>query len=154
MGPSWHAGFGGRVTEAAQMPEMANTETAAYALTVADLLRKQAGTRAHAVALQDARGVLSYGELDRAASRLAQAMLVRGLRAGDRVAVLSENCREYLQLQLAAAKIGVVVACLNWRLADAEITHCLRLVSPCMVFVSCGTHRRWRASSTACRRSS
>jgi hypothetical protein len=118
------------------MPEMAKTETAAYALTVADLLRKQAGTRAHAVALQDARGVLSYVELDRAASRLAQALLVRGLRAGDRVAVLSENCREYLQLQLAAAKIGVVVACLNWRLADAEITHCLRLVSPCMVFVS------------------
>jgi acyl-CoA synthetase (AMP-forming)/AMP-acid ligase II len=118
------------------MPEMATTETAAYALTVADLLRKQAGTRAHAVALQDARGVLSYVELDRAASRLAQALLARGVRGGDRIAVLSENCREYLQLQLAAAKIGVVVACLNWRLADAELTHCLRLVSPSMVFVS------------------
>ena len=118
------------------MPEIMKTQTAASALTVADLLRKQAFTRAHAVALQDARGVLSYHELDRAASRLAQAMLVRGLRAGDRVAVLSENCREYLQLQLAAAKIGVVVACLNWRLADAEITHCLRLAAPSMVFVS------------------
>ncbi len=115
---------------------MATTPTAAYALTVADLLRKQAGVRAHAAALQDARGVLSYGALDRTASRLAQALLRRGLRSGDRVAVLSENCREYLQLQLAAAKIGAVVACLNWRLADAELTHCLRLVSPSMVFVS------------------
>ncbi len=118
------------------MPEMANTQTAAYALTVADLLRKQACVRAHTMALEDARGLMSYRELDRAASRLAQAMLARGMRAGDRVAVLSENCREYIQLQLAAAKIGVIVACLNWRLADAEQAHCLRLVSPCMVFVS------------------
>lgn len=112
------------------------TDLGAHALTVADLLRKQACMRAEAVALQDARGVVSYGDLDRSVSRLAQALRVRGLRAGDRVAILSENCREYIQLQLAAAKIGVVVACLNWRLADAEMTHCLRLVSPCMVFVS------------------
>lgn len=115
---------------------MAMTDLGAHALTVADLLRKQAGMRGEAVALQDARGTLSYGELDRSVSRLAQALRVRGARAGDRVAILSENCREYIQLQLAAAKIGVIVACLNWRLADAEMTHCLRLVSPCMVFVS------------------
>jgi len=105
-------------------------------LTVADLLRKQACARADATALQDAHGAMSYRELDRVASRLAQAMLARGLCAGDRIAVLSENSREYLQLLLAAAKAGVVVACLNWRLADAEMTHCLRLVSPSMVFVS------------------
>jgi acyl-CoA synthetase (AMP-forming)/AMP-acid ligase II len=115
---------------------MATNQTGAHALTVADLLRKQACTRADAIALQDMRGALSYGALDQAASRLAQALLQRGLQAGDRVAVLSENCREYIALQLAAAKTGVVVACLNWRLADAEVTHCLRLVSPRVVFVS------------------
>ncbi len=112
------------------------TQTGAHALTVADLLRKQACARACAPALQDARGLLSYGELDRAASRVAQALLVRGLRAGDRVAILAENCREYIQLQLAAAKIGVIVACLNWRLSDAEQAHCLGLVSPSIAFVS------------------
>ncbi len=115
---------------------MAMTDLGAHALTVADLLRKQAGMRGEAVALQDARGALSYGDLDRSASRLAQALRGRGARAGDRVAILSENRREYIQLQLAAAKIGVIVACLNWRLADAELSHCLRLVSPCIVFVS------------------
>jgi fatty-acyl-CoA synthase len=108
----------------------------ALPLTVADLLRKQAAVRAGAPALQDAQGVLSFAQLDRWACRIAQALLAGGVGAGERIAVLAENRREYIGLQLAAAKIGAIVACLNWRLADAEASHCLRLVSPRLVFVS------------------
>ena len=108
----------------------------ALPLTVADLLRKQASVRPDAAALQDAQGVLSFAKLERWACRIAQALLARGLRAGERIAVLAENRREYIGLQLAAAKIGAIVACLNWRLADAEAAHCLHLVSPRLVFVS------------------
>ncbi|MDO9285481.1 MAG: AMP-binding protein [Aquabacterium sp.] len=108
----------------------------AQTLTVADLLRKQVVTRTHCPALEDSEGTLSYGDLDQLVNRLAQALLVRGLQPGDRVAVLAENCREYIVLQLAAAKTGVVVACLNWRLVDGEMRHCMRLVAPRMVFVS------------------
>ncbi|MDP1693627.1 MAG: AMP-binding protein [Burkholderiaceae bacterium] len=112
------------------------TAIGAQALTVADLLRKQAVIRAGSTALQDVQGSLTYRELDRCVNQLAQALLLRGVEPGDRVAILSENRREYILLQLAAAKIGVIVACLNWRLADAEMGHCLRLVSPRMVLVS------------------
>ncbi|MBC5762879.1 class I adenylate-forming enzyme family protein [Ramlibacter albus] len=108
-------------------------------LTVADLLRKQAVVRPGAPAIEDGKGVLSYGELDRWSCRIAQALTAWGLQAGDRIAVLAENRREYLGLQLAAAKVGVIVACLNWRLADAEALHCLELVSPRLVFAS-GRH--------------
>jgi len=108
----------------------------ALPITVADLLRKQATMRSDAPALQDAQGVLSFAELERWASRIAQALLASGVQAGERIAVLAENRREYIGLQLAAAKIGAIVACLNWRLADAEAAHCLRLVSPRLVFVS------------------
>ena len=105
-------------------------------LTVADLLRKQAVVRRDAPAIQDAQGVLSFGQLDGWACRIAQALLARGVGVGDRIAVLAENRREYIGLQLAAAKIGAIVACLNWRLADGEAAHCLGLVSPRLVFVS------------------
>ena len=105
-------------------------------LTVADLLRKQAVVRRDAPAIQDAQGVLSFGQLDGWACRIAQALLARGVGAGDRIAVLAENRREYIGLQLAAAKIGAIVACLNWRLADGGAAHCLHLVSPRLVFVS------------------
>ena len=108
----------------------------AQTLTVADLLRKQVVTRTNCPALEDSEGTLSYGDLDQLVNRLAQALLVRGLQLGDRVAVLAENCREYIVLQLAAAKTGVVVACLNWRLVDGEMRHCMHLVAPRMVFVS------------------
>lgn len=108
-------------------------------MTVADLLRKQVAVRPDAPAIEDQQGVLSYEELDRWSCRIAQALTARGLHAGDRIAVLAENRREYLGLQLAAAKLGVIVACLNWRLADAEALHCLELVSPRWVFAS-GRH--------------
>ena len=36
---------------------------------------------------------------------------------GDRVALLSENRLEVLELFLAAAQLGAIVACQNWRLA-------------------------------------
>ncbi|NUZ07495.1 class I adenylate-forming enzyme family protein [Piscinibacter koreensis] len=111
-------------------------QSKALPLTVADLLRKQAVVRRDAPALQDAQGALSFGQLDGWACRIAQALLAGGVGAGDRIAVLAENRREYIGLQLAAAKIGAIVACLNWRLADGEVAHCLGLVSPRLVFVS------------------
>jgi acyl-CoA synthetase (AMP-forming)/AMP-acid ligase II len=50
------------------------------------------------------------------------------------VAILSENRLEYLELILAAGRLGAVVACQNWRLAPPEIAHCLELVGPtCLV---------------------
>jgi fatty-acyl-CoA synthase len=112
------------------------TQGEAVPLTVADLLRKQVAARGGAPALQDARGVLRFAELDGWACRIAQALLRHGVRAGERIAVLAENRREYLGLQLAAAKIGAIVACQNWRLADAEAAHCLHLVSPRLLFAS------------------
>ncbi len=111
-------------------------QSKALPLTVADLLRKQAVVRRDAPALQDAQGALSFGQLDGWACRIAQALHAGGVGAGDRIAVLAENRREYIGLQLAAAKIGAIVACLNWRLADGEAAHCLGLVSPRLVFVS------------------
>jgi len=108
----------------------------AYSLTVADLLRKQVAVRAESTAVEDARGALSYQTLDQRVNRLAHVLVQHGVAMGDRVALLSENRREYLETQLAAAKLGAIVACLNWRLADAEMTHCVRLVSPRVVLVS------------------
>ena len=39
--------------------------------------------------------------------------------------ILSNNRAEYLELQLAAAGIGAIVACLNWRLTAPELKHCI-----------------------------
>ena len=80
-------------------------EIGAYSLTVADLLRKQVAVRAESMAVEDARGALSYQALDQRVNRLAHVLVQHGVAMGDRVALLSENRREYLETRLAAAKL-------------------------------------------------
>ncbi|MBL8384059.1 MAG: AMP-binding protein [Burkholderiales bacterium] len=105
-------------------------------LGVADLLRKRAVERPDAPALTDGRVTITFAELDARARALAAALESAGVAAGERIALLSENRIEYIELELAAAVLGATVACLNWRLADDELRHCIRLVSPALAVVS------------------
>ena len=114
--------------------------------TVGTLFRAQARLHPGRVALQDAKGTVTFGALDARTDRLAAAMVARGVRPGARVAVLSENRREYLELFLAAAKVGAAVACQNWRLTAGELGHCVALVQPALAFVSPRHQAAWRAA--------
>ena len=79
---------------------------------------------------------LRYAELDARVSDLARALAEVGVGRGDRVALLSENRAEYLEVVLAAARLGASVACQNWRLTETELSHCITLVEPLVVFAS------------------
>ena len=59
-----------------------------------------------------------------------------GVGHGDRIAILSENRSEFIEATIAAAKIGAILACQNWRLAGPELRHCLTLVEPKLILVS------------------
>ena len=104
--------------------------------TVASLFSARARVHPDRPALDDGVRVTTYGELEQRAARLAGALLSRGVVRGARVAVLSENRSEYLEIELAAARIGAIVACQSWRLSPPELRHCLDLVEPACVFVS------------------
>jgi len=88
------------------------------------------------VAVVDGARTFTYGALDVRVHRLAGALARRGVARGDRIAILSENRVEYLETFLAAARIGAIVACQNWRLAAPELAHCLDLVEPRMLLAS------------------
>jgi len=104
--------------------------------TVASLFASRARVLGDAPAVDDGRVAWSYRELCDRVSRLAGHLRARGVGAGDRVAILSRNRAEYLEVFLAGAWVGAVVACQNWRLADAELTHCLDLVEPALLIAS------------------
>lgn len=76
---------------------------------------------------------MTYAELDAAACRLAQLFSTQGLQAGDRVAVLSEFCLEYIVLFTAAQKTGIVLVPLNYRLAPREIDYLLGDSDPALL---------------------
>lgn len=118
------------------MSENSRLIRAAAALDVAGAFRMQVRLRGDAPALEQDGRVLSYRALDDRAGRLAAGLARAGISAGERVAMLAENRAEYVELFLAAARLGAIVACQNWRLADPELAHCLRLVDPRLVVVS------------------
>src|SRR5689334_24872303 len=88
---------------------------------VADVIRRHAAQRPDAVALRHGERELTYAELDERSSRLAQALLARGVSAGTRIAYLDRSSPEVVELMFAASKIGAVLVPLNWRLAPPEI---------------------------------
>ncbi len=66
---------------------------------------------------------VSYKQLNDGANRCAHMMQSRGLKKGDRVAVLLLNCVEFLEAYFAAAKLGLIFAPLNWRLVPRELQY-------------------------------
>lgn len=104
--------------------------------TVATLVAGQARLRPDRVAIVDGPRRTTYGELDARARRLANALVATGVGPGDRIALLSENRGEILEVFLAAAHLGAIVACQNWRLAPPELAHCVQLVAPVAAITS------------------
>jgi fatty-acyl-CoA synthase len=109
--------------------------------TVGSLFRARASQFPARIALasaglQNGSTALTYRELDARVGQLAGALAAHGVARGDRVALLSENRPEYLEVVLAAARVGASVACQNWRLTSPELAHCMELVTPRMVIVS------------------
>lgn len=105
-------------------------------LSVYELFREQALRHPGRTALADQIGGFSYAESLRRVDALAVQLSAEGIRAGDRIAILSENRTEYIELHMAAACIGAIVACQNWRLKPAELKHCVGLVTPSLLFHS------------------
>lgn len=104
--------------------------------TVTGLFRAQVRARPLRVAIRQGALARTYRELGQRVEQLAAALAVRGVKRGDRIGILSENRVEYAEVELAAAHLGAIGACQNWRQADPELEHCLRLVEPTVLIVS------------------
>ena len=103
--------------------------------TVGTLFSACAELHARRVAIEYRDRAMTYGELLDRVTRLTAMLAARGLRRGDRIGLLSRNRPEYLEVELAAANLGVITACLNWRLSGRELAYCIELVSPKLLIV-------------------
>lgn len=68
---------------------------------------------------------LTYDELDRLASRVADGLTARGVKPGDRVALLSQNRWEWVVAYHGALRCGAVVNPLNVMLTGEELAYVL-----------------------------
>lgn len=108
----------------------------AASLTLGGMIEQSIAFWPDRIAVESDRGCLTYAELGERSARACALLASHGLRRGDRFAIVSENRNEYLELLVAAARMGAIACCQNWRLSDRELAHCITLVEPSVVFAS------------------
>jgi fatty-acyl-CoA synthase len=68
----------------------------------------------------------TYAQFDADTDTLARGLIAQGIEAGDRVGIWSPNCAEWVLLQYATAKAGVVLVNINPAYRSHELAYVLR----------------------------
>ena len=119
---------------------MADVLTTSYACggTLAPLITQTLGDFFDAMAMRQGehealvsrhQGLrLSYAQLKREVDRLASSLLRSGLRKGDRIGIWAHNGVEWVLMQLATAKVGVILVNINPAYRTSEVEYALNKV--------------------------
>jgi fatty-acyl-CoA synthase len=83
-----------------------------------------------APALVSIEAALSYRQLSIRCNQYARWGLVQGMKAGDTVCLMMQNCAEYMPIWLGLGRIGVIVALINNNLAGDALIHSINIVAP------------------------
>lgn len=73
------------------------------------------------------RKEITWSEFNKKANRFANLLLSRGIKKGDKVAILLMNCIEWLPIYFGVLKSGAMAVPLNYRYTADEIKYCLEL---------------------------
>ena len=71
------------------------------------------------------RKQLTWGEFEVKANRFANLLLTRGVKKGDKVAILLMNCLDWLPIYFGILKTGALAVPLNFRYTAEEIAYCV-----------------------------
>jgi len=89
--------------------------------TILDYVSDQARTRPHAPALLFKGTTLSWARVERESDAFAAALAGLGVARGERVGLLLPNCPQFFIAELAAWKLGAIVAPLNVTYTEHEL---------------------------------
>lgn len=70
---------------------------------------------------------MTWREFDNRANQFANLLLKRGIKKGNKVAILLLNCLEWLPIYFGVLKTGALAVPLNFRYTSEEIKYCLNL---------------------------
>lgn len=92
-------------------------------MNIVDFLEKNARIypKRTAIIYQPNNRRATYLEIKERVYRLANGLIRLGVRKGDRIAIIQDNCFEWLEMYVAIGKTGAVATPLNYRLIGQEL---------------------------------
>src|SRR5207344_2941717 len=100
-----------------------------------DVPRYQALLRPDQVALEFEGRATTFADFNRHTSQVARALIAEGVKKGQHVAYLGKNSDHFFELLFGAAKAGVIMAPVGWRLAPPEAAYVVADAEAKMLFV-------------------
>lgn len=119
---------------------------------LAKVLAYRASTHGSKVYLREGEGLCrewTYQEMYGAANSIGRALLDRGFASGDRLAIMLNNCAEYVQAWFGASMAGVVEAPMNPEYKAYFLEHSMNVTTPRGVVTSPGFVQAFIASRQA-----
>ena len=99
-------------------------------MIVGDIIRITANRLPTNIGIVHGQVRLTWRQIDDRVNAFANALIDAGLQKGERVAILADNCHQYLEIYLALAKAGLVATPLNTWLKRRELQQMLSLAQP------------------------
>ncbi len=102
-------------------------------MIITDLLERNAKLYPNEVSLVEINPAnrpadeMTWKEFDTKANKFANLLLSRGIKKGDKVAILLMNCLEWLPIYFGALKAGALAVPMNYRYTADEIAYCADL---------------------------
>ena len=96
------------------------------------------------------RREITWSVFDEKANRVANMLLSRGIRKGQKVAILLMNCLEWLPIYFGILKAGAIAVPLNFRYTSDEIDYCLKLADVDVLFFGPEFIGRMESGRNAC----
>jgi fatty-acyl-CoA synthase len=93
--------------------------------TMGDLLWRSAVRYPAKIAVAYGEERTTYAELDETVNRVANALAARGVRKGDRLALLARNSYGFVVAYYASARLGSICVPINYMLSAAEVAYIL-----------------------------
>jgi len=106
--------------------------------TLFDALQRNARLYPHRLAFALGKERITHAAYLARAERLAAGLARAGIRAGDRIVMLSQNNLEFVDLYGAVARLGAILVPINWRLSAEEIAYVIADAAPKIVIADAG----------------
>jgi acyl-CoA synthetase (AMP-forming)/AMP-acid ligase II len=104
-------------------------------MTVGEMLTRNANKFPTKKAVVSEEASLDFKTLNDRVNRLANALVKKGLKKGDRIGVLIHNCHQFIEIYFAAAKTGGIFCPYNNHLKQWELKDIIDYSTPRLLFI-------------------